>query len=86
MSVKPFDSTILADAAGALDYITNVLEASPEYSIIGKSLKGTTPRWNERVSAWRSGRFARGGSCLDGNRFENFLAVVTVPRLWRTSI
>ncbi len=32
MSAKPFDSTILADAAGALDLITNVLEASTEYS------------------------------------------------------
>jgi light-regulated signal transduction histidine kinase (bacteriophytochrome) len=41
MSKKPFDSTVLADAAGALDFITNVLEASTEYSIIGKSLDGT---------------------------------------------
>jgi hypothetical protein len=37
MSAKPFDSTILADAAGALDFITNVLEASTEYSIVGGS-------------------------------------------------
>jgi hypothetical protein len=32
MGAKPFDSTILADAAGALDFITNVFEASTEYS------------------------------------------------------
>ena len=47
MKAKPFDSTILADAAGALDFITNVLEASTEYSIIGKSLDGTILLWNE---------------------------------------
>jgi hypothetical protein len=46
MGAKPFDSTILADAAGALDFITNVLEASTEYSIIGKSLDGTILLWN----------------------------------------
>jgi len=47
MSAKPFDSTILVDAAGAFDFITNVLEASAEYSIIGKSLDGTILLWNE---------------------------------------
>jgi PAS domain-containing protein len=47
MGAKPFDSTILGDAAGALDFITNVLEASTEYSIIGKSLDGTILLWNE---------------------------------------
>lgn len=47
MSAKPFDSTMLGDAAGALDFITNVLEASTEYSIIGKSIDGTILLWNE---------------------------------------
>src|SRR5690348_18168269 len=47
MRAKPFDSTILADAAGALDFITSVLEASTEYSIIGKGLDGTILLWNE---------------------------------------
>src|SRR5690349_17817568 len=47
MRAKPFDSTILADAAGALDFITNVLQASTEYSIVGKSLDGTILLWNE---------------------------------------
>src|SRR5690348_4546695 len=47
MRAKPFDSTILADAAGALDFITSVLEASTEYSVIGKSLDGTILLWNE---------------------------------------
>src|SRR5690349_1010759 len=47
MRAKPFDSTILADAAGAVDFITNILQASTEYSIIGKSLDGTILLWNE---------------------------------------
>ena len=47
MSAKPFDSTILADAAGALGIITNVLESSTEYSVIGKDLGGKILLWNE---------------------------------------
>ena len=47
MSARPFDSTIPGDAAGALDFITNVLEVLTEYSIIGKTLDGTILLWNE---------------------------------------
>lgn len=35
-----FDSAIVGDAQGAVDFITNILESSTEYSIIGKDLDG----------------------------------------------
>ena len=38
MSAQPFDSSILTDSAGAVDFITNVLQSSTEHSIIGKDL------------------------------------------------
>ena len=47
MSAKPFDSSFLTDSAGAVDFITNVLQSSTEYSIIGKDLEGRILLWNE---------------------------------------
>jgi PAS domain S-box-containing protein len=47
MSEHLFDSTVLESAAGAVDFITNILQSSTEYSIIGKSLNGTIELWNE---------------------------------------
>ncbi|KIO49634.1 PAS domain-containing hybrid sensor histidine kinase/response regulator [Nitrosospira sp. NpAV] len=47
MSTKLFDAAILGDTAEALDFITSILQASTEYSIIGKSLEGTILLWNE---------------------------------------
>jgi PAS domain S-box-containing protein len=46
MSVKLFDAKNLGDAE-ALDFITGILQASTEYSIIGKSLDSTILLWNE---------------------------------------
>ncbi len=42
-----FDSAIVGDAQGAVDFITNILESSTEYSIIGKDLDGRILLWNE---------------------------------------
>src|SRR5690242_9308158 len=42
-----FDAEILGKAQNAVDFITNILQASTEYSIIGKSLDGTILLWNE---------------------------------------
>src|ERR1051326_3595917 len=47
MSEKLFDSSILASTQDSLDFITNVLQASTEYSIIGKGMDGTILLWNE---------------------------------------
>src|SRR5438309_2271811 len=47
MPDKPFDSSILATPQDSLDFITNVLQASTEYSIIGKGMDGTIVLWNE---------------------------------------
>src|SRR2546425_10919898 len=41
MPDKLFDSSILATPQDSLDFITNVLQASTEYSIIGKGMDGT---------------------------------------------
>ncbi|MFZ2853882.1 MAG: PAS domain S-box protein [Rhodocyclaceae bacterium] len=46
-AAKLFDTTIVGDAASSIDFITNILQASTEYSIIGKSLDGTILLWNE---------------------------------------
>jgi PAS domain S-box-containing protein len=46
MSLDVFDSTILPDAAATVDFITNILQASTEYSVIGTSLDGTILLWN----------------------------------------
>ena len=44
---KLFDSSIVSDASGAVTFITNILESSTEYSIIGKDLEGKILLWNE---------------------------------------
>src|SRR5260370_7879300 len=47
MSDKLFDSHIVGNAQEAVDFITNILESSTEYSIIGKGMDGTILLWNE---------------------------------------
>src|SRR2546422_37097 len=48
MSTQLFDPAIVgASTKAAVDFITNVLQASTEYSMIGKSLDGTILLWNE---------------------------------------
>ena len=44
---KLFDSAIVGNAQEAVDFITNILESSTEYSIIGKDLDGKILLWNE---------------------------------------
>ncbi|NJD69189.1 MAG: PAS domain S-box protein, partial [candidate division NC10 bacterium] len=46
-TAKLFDSSILGNTQETLDFITNILESSTEYSIIGKDLDGTILLWNE---------------------------------------
>jgi PAS domain S-box-containing protein len=47
MLTKMFDSTILRNAQEAVEFISNILESSTEYSIIGKDLDGNIVLWNE---------------------------------------
>lgn len=47
MKATLFDSSILATAQEAVDFIGNILESSTEYSIIGKDLEGKILLWNE---------------------------------------
>jgi PAS domain S-box-containing protein len=42
-----FDSSIVGTAEEAVDFITNILESSTEYSVIGKDLTGNILLWNE---------------------------------------
>jgi len=42
-----FDTRIVSAPESAVDFITNILQASTEYSIIGKDLDGTIQLWNE---------------------------------------
>src|SRR3989449_227842 len=44
---KLFDSSIVSGPQEAVHFITNILESSTEYSIIGKGLDGTIRLWNE---------------------------------------
>jgi len=44
---KLFDSAIVGNAQEAVDFITNILESSTEYSVIGKNLDGKILLWNE---------------------------------------
>ena len=46
MVTKLFDSTLM-DNAIAVDFISNILESSTEYSIIGKDIDGKILLWNE---------------------------------------
>src|SRR6266567_6406646 len=41
------DTSTFLDSGEAMDFIANVLEASTEYSIIGKDLQGEILLWNE---------------------------------------
>ena len=47
MTRKLFDSTVLRQADAGMEFLAGVLEASTEYSIIGKSLDGEILLWNE---------------------------------------
>ncbi|MFT5468367.1 MAG: PAS domain S-box-containing protein [Verrucomicrobiales bacterium] len=47
MSTKLIDNSIVGSAEQALDFIGNILESSPEYSIIGSDLDGKILLWNE---------------------------------------
>jgi diguanylate cyclase (GGDEF)-like protein/PAS domain S-box-containing protein len=42
-----FDDSILATTEAALNFITNILDSSTTYSIIGKAMDGTIVLWNE---------------------------------------
>ena len=42
-----FDSSIVGTAQQAVDFITNILESSTEYSVIAKDLTGKILLWNE---------------------------------------
>src|SRR2546428_13442767 len=44
---KLFDNAIVGNAKEAVDFISNILESSTEYSIIGKDLDGKILLWNE---------------------------------------
>jgi PAS domain S-box-containing protein len=44
---KLFDTSIVSDPQEAVDFITNILESSTEYSVIGKDLEGKILLWNE---------------------------------------
>jgi len=44
---KLFDSSIIGDSQAAMDFITNILESSTEYSVIAKDLTGKVLLWNE---------------------------------------
>src|ERR1041384_2770426 len=47
--MKPglFDSSILASTQQAVEFVSNILESSTEYSVIGKDLDGRILLWNE---------------------------------------
>src|SRR5438094_120808 len=47
MDAKLIDNAIVGEGNDALDFVTNILQASTEYSIIGKNLTGTILLWNE---------------------------------------
>ena len=47
MKTKLFDSSVIREAQDVMDFMANVLEASTEYSIIGKDLDGRILLWNE---------------------------------------
>jgi hypothetical protein len=48
-----FDSTLIGDPHAAIDFITNILESSTEYSVIAKDLTGKIVLWNEGAQALR---------------------------------
>jgi PAS domain S-box-containing protein len=42
-----FDTALIGDPQAAIDFITNILESSTEYSVIAKDLTGKILLWNE---------------------------------------
>jgi PAS domain S-box-containing protein len=44
---KLFDTSIIGNPQAAMDFITNILESSTEYSVIAKDLTGKILLWNE---------------------------------------
>ena len=46
-ALKLFDASVIKQARDAMDFMANVLQASTEYSIIGKDLDGKILLWNE---------------------------------------
>src|SRR5258708_12601461 len=44
---KLFDTSIIGNPQAAMDFITNILESSTEYSVIAKDLDGKILLWNE---------------------------------------
>lgn len=47
VKTKLFDEAIIGDTQSAVDFITNILQASTEYSVIGKDPTGKILLWNE---------------------------------------
>lgn len=47
MATKLFDSTTIGNAEEAVNFVSNILESSTEYSIIGKDSDGKILLWNE---------------------------------------
>jgi len=47
VSSSLFDSSILATAQQAVEFVSSILESSTEYSVIGKDLDGKILLWNE---------------------------------------
>ena len=47
MRARLFDSSVLGTLQEAMDFVTNILESSTEYSIIGEDLDGDILLWNE---------------------------------------
>ena len=47
MATKLFDRTIIGNAEETVNFISNILESSTEYSIIAKDLDGKILLWNE---------------------------------------
>ena len=47
MPTELMDRSMLAEPGDAVEFITNILQASTEYSIIGKNLDGDILLWNE---------------------------------------
>ena len=62
-------SHLLADPADALALIANVLEASTEYSIIGKDLEGNVLLWNDGARRLYGGDITCESELGAGSRF-----------------
>ena len=65
---KLFDSSIVSTAQEAVDFITNILESSTEYSVIAKDLDGKDTSLERRRATplrLRAGRSCGQGEFLD---------------------